>query len=886
MAPLRPLAPPPLAALRLAAPLAVVALAAGLLSAGALPPAAAAAEAGVPAAAGQGYLPLAAVDRFDAPLVDLAAAQDEDRRRDEAGLPPRFAIANPVAMSPETHGTWERRPDGGWLWRLLIESPGALSLNLGFTAYRLPPGARLALYPPAAASGGADGAGADAAGAVVPRALVFDERDNEEHGQLWTPVVLDDALVVELALPAAARRDYALTLSAVNVGYRFFGEAAAARRAAGATGSAGGAAGEGSPAAEAAAAKSGSCNNDVICPVGDPWRAEIPAVGAISLGGSIYCSGFLVNNTAEDQKPLFMTAFHCGVGAGNAASLVVYWNFQSPDCGDQSGGSLAQFQTGSVFRAAYAISDFTLVELDDPLDPAFQLSFAGWNRGDDVPTSAVAIHHPSGDEKSISFEDDPLEITSYLGYDPPGDATHLRVVDWDDGTTEGGSSGSPLFDQDHLVVGQLHGGYAQCGNDEPDWYGRLFVSWTGGGTAATRLSDWLDPLGTGAVTLPTLAPWLTGLQVLPSTAAAFAGPSGGPFLPVVVAYSLTNRGEAPLDYRASDDAPWLELGNAVGTIAPGGTAVVTAACNSYASQIGDGIYQGEIVFTNLTDHAGDTVRRATLTVGQPQLHYSWPLDVDPGWSTQGLWAWGQPLGRAGDHGLPDPTAGHTGSYVYGYNLNGGYTDNMPPYFLTLGPVDCAGLRDVTLKFWRWLGVEEIAYDRAAVFVRAGGADWTQIWQNSGAINDSAWQQMTFDVSDVADGQSDVYVAWLMGPTDESYNYCGWNIDDVEIWAFGSQATDLPAAPAPLTLAPNRPNPFNPLTEIRFALPAAARAVLTVHDVRGRLVRRLLAAALPAGEHVVRWDGRDDDGRAVASGGYLCRLTADGEHRERKMLLVR
>lgn len=845
--------------------LAAVALPAGLLLAATLalpivlPPAAAAAELGVPAALGLGYLPLAAVDRFDAPLVDLAAAQDEDRRRDEAGLPPRFAIANAVAMSPETHGTWERRPDGGWLWRLLIESPGALSLNLGFTAYRLPPGARLALYPPAAASGEAGGA-ADGGGADAPRALVFDERDNEAHGQLWTPVVLDDALVVELALPAAARRDYALTLGAVNVGYRFFGEAAAT--------------------------KSGSCNNDVICPEGDPWRAEIPAVGAISLGGSLYCSGFLVNNTAQDQKPLFMTAFHCGVGAGNAASLVVYWNFQSPDCGDQSGGSLAQFQTGSACRAAYATSDFTLVELDDPLDPTFQLSFAGWNRGDDVPTSAVAIHHPSGDEKSISFENDPLEVATYLGYTTPGDGTHLRVPDWDDGTTEGGSSGSPLFDQDRLVVGQLHGGYAACGIHDSDWYGRLFVSWTGGGTPESRLSDWLDPLGTGAVTLPTLAPWLTGLQVLPSGPAAFAGPSGGPFLPVVVAYSLTNRSDEPLDYRASDDAPWLELGNAVGTLAPGATAVVTAACNSYAPQIGDGTYQGEIAFTNLTDHDGDTVRRATLTVGQPQLHYSWPLDVDPGWSTQGLWAWGQPLGRAGDHGLPDPTAGHTGAYVYGYNLNGGYTDNMPPYFLTLGPIDCAGLRDVTLKFWRWLGVEEIDYDRAAVFVKAGGADWTQIWENSGAINDTAWQQMSFDVSEVADGQADVYVAWLMGPTDESYNYCGWNVDDVEIWGLGSRATDLPAAPAPLTLAPNRPNPFNPLTEVRFALPAAARAVLTVHDVRGRLVRRLLSADLPAGEHVVRWDGRDDAGRAVASGSYLCRLTADGEHRERKMLLVR
>ena len=75
------------------------------------------------------------------------------------------------------------------------------------------------------------------------------------------------------------------------------------------------------------------------------------------------------------------------------------------------------------------------------------------------------------------------------------------MADWDLGATEGGSSGSPLFDQHHRIVGQLHGGQAACGNDDPDWYGRLFTSWTGDGTAGGRLSDWLDPLNSGLVTL-------------------------------------------------------------------------------------------------------------------------------------------------------------------------------------------------------------------------------------------------------------------------------------------------------------------------------------------------------------------------------------------------
>ena len=124
---------------------------------------------------------------------------------------------------------------------------------------------------------------------------------------------------------------------------------------------------------------SGACNNDVVCPEGDPWRDEIPSVAAISTGGSLFCTGFMVNNTAQDQKPYFMTAYHCGISSGNAASLVVYWNFETSTCGGTPDGSLSDFQTGSFFRSRYSPSDFALVELDsapDPAEPGVTLRFA------------------------------------------------------------------------------------------------------------------------------------------------------------------------------------------------------------------------------------------------------------------------------------------------------------------------------------------------------------------------------------------------------------------------------------------------------------------------------------------------------------------------------
>jgi hypothetical protein len=164
----------------------------------------------------------------------------------------------------------------------------------------------------------------------------------------------------------------------------------------------------------------------------------------------------------------------------------------------------------------------------------------------------------------------------------------------------------------------------------------------------------------------------------------------------------------------------------------------------------------------------------------PEAVYTYPLDSDPGWLTEGLWAFGPPTGSGSHYG--DPYSGNTGANVYGYNLDGDYSNSMPEYYLTSTAIDCSELFDVELRFWKWLGVERAPYDHAAVQISNDGSAWTTLWANPATtISDSAWSQMTFDISAVADGEPTVYLRWTMGTSDGSTTYPGWNIDDIEIW---------------------------------------------------------------------------------------------------------
>jgi len=274
---------------------------------------------------------------------------------------------------------------------------------------------------------------------------------------------------------------------------------------------------------------------------------------------------------------------------------------------------------------------------------------------------------------------------------------------------------------------------------------------------------------------------VTGMAVSPGQDLESEGPHGGPFTPDEITYRVINHNETAITFEVTHSAAWVDVSTNGGTIPGGGEAPVVVSINDLPNNFPNGYYEDVVHFINTTDHDGDTTRLVKLDVGVPVPVIVFTMDDDPGWSTEGLWAFGHPTGGGGEYGGPDPTSGHTGNNVYGYNLNGDYEDNLPERHLTSTDIDCSNLTQVQLKFWRWLGVEQPAYDHAYVRVSNDGVNWVQAWSNPSEITENNWSYQAFDISDVADNQPTVYLRWTMGTTDGGWRYCGWNIDDVEIW---------------------------------------------------------------------------------------------------------
>ena len=404
---------------------------------------------------GLSFQAFAAIDSTYFATLDVKSIHDQEKANEKKGEAPRFAIPHSVSISPMKSQNWEKSAQG-YTWTHRVTTPNAVSLNFGFSSFELPEGAELNIYS------------ADRTQFIRPFTAAY----NNVNGQLWTPVIMSDDVIIELTVPANAVDSVKLELTQVGQGFRTFGQSTA---------------------------KSGSCNIDVACDDSKGWEAEVNSVGVISTGGSSFCTGFMINNTNNDKTPFFMTAAHCRITAQTAPTLVVYWNYQASKCGGSRDGRMTDFQSGSVHLATNSKSDATLVKMNTAPKAAWNVNFAGWDATTAIGTAAVGIHHPNVDEKSISFENEATVLASYGGDSSPGDSTHVRIVDWDKGTTEPGSSGSPLFDSNHRVIGQLHGGGAACGNDLSDYYGRFHTSYK-----EANFKKFLDSANTGKLTVDTI----------------------------------------------------------------------------------------------------------------------------------------------------------------------------------------------------------------------------------------------------------------------------------------------------------------------------------------------------------------------------------------------
>lgn len=385
---------------------------------------------------------------------DLEKVRAEDAINDQSKEQPwRFGYKYDTDISIVDEALYLEFADGGKLWEYTVSCPGAQSINLLFENFNLPEGAQIYLY---------DVNRTNYVGA-------YTSLNNRPDGMLGTELVHGESIIVEYYEPAEVDFQGTFTISSVIHGYRSLDPIQAEL--------------------SKALNDSGDCQYDVECPLGNGWENEIRSVAMIIVNGNGICTGALMNNTCEDGRPLLLSANHCLTSSTSNWAFRFNWKTQpgSETCATlgtsiDPGPPYDQTANGATVLANGTEADFLLLEIDN-LTPTnvldWNLYFSGWDRSDaEVIENATCIHHPKGDVMKISREEN-------APYHNTISNTSVWWIDqYEMGVTEVGSSGSPLFDQNHRIVGQLYGGIAACAGTNPnsgyDYFGRLGVAWNYG----------------------------------------------------------------------------------------------------------------------------------------------------------------------------------------------------------------------------------------------------------------------------------------------------------------------------------------------------------------------------------------------------------------------
>ncbi|MBT5826497.1 MAG: DUF4214 domain-containing protein [Gammaproteobacteria bacterium] len=225
---------------------------------------------------------------------------------------------------------------------------------------------------------------------------------------------------------------------------------------------------------------SDTCNLDYKC-YESTWEVgkSVAKMVYTDKASTYFCTGTLLANNLD--KPYFLTANHCITTQSSASSLTTYWFYTSTSCNSPSINDYKIINSGGSLLYTNSTVDTTMLELNE--NPPAGVWFAGWSANSvGLNENVTGIHHPSGDLKKISFG----YISDITGYNSIDDNSHIQVT-WQQGITESGSSGSPLFLDGGYIVGVLHGGLSFCSSpNAPDLYGRFDLAYQDG------LKDWLD----------------------------------------------------------------------------------------------------------------------------------------------------------------------------------------------------------------------------------------------------------------------------------------------------------------------------------------------------------------------------------------------------------
>ncbi len=397
------------------------------------------------------------------PLFDEDSLLSDSSQLKIGGI--QFAYAFNTDFTPQNSGQTFRMADGTRVWRLKIRSLNAKSINLIFSHFHLNGEARLFIYSP-----------------DRRRILgAYTQANNRKDSILATTPVEGDEVVVEYIEPKGSSG--VLRVGNVNHGFRDW------RTLPG-------------------YGQSAYCEVDASCR--DVPSEARRSVALVMVKGTNLCSGALVNNEAADGKPYFLSAAHClTMAAGSAApaslasTCVFYFNYESPHCFKTVQGTLEMSLSGATVRAMLASTDLLLMELDEKPPVEYNTYYAGWNAASAVDGAVFTLHHPQGDVKKFTHSSNPPSAGTFSGTEINfGKNGHWIQNGWDEGITEGGSSGAPLFDSENRIIGALSGGYdpSGCGEETRDAFYRLNVAWTGW-SADRFLSSWLDPNGTGTLAL-------------------------------------------------------------------------------------------------------------------------------------------------------------------------------------------------------------------------------------------------------------------------------------------------------------------------------------------------------------------------------------------------